>query len=157
MNQFRSKHLMYLSTLLAFQLVGCAGGRDAELEQKASLARSDCRKQFPFGQRKSAVDLAKCIAAADEISKDTFAHPDLVRLRNAQIIQASEKYKNGEITEADLSARIAEIEVNGRSEWEKRELTERSVKAQEAISRAATSTKTTSCTTYSGGASCTTY
>lgn len=113
--------------------------RVEELVRRSNVAIGRCNEQYLVANPQTAMARARCLAGALAIKRSVVRYPDLLDSIITARIAIAEQFKDGKITAAQgdllLANKISEVA----SEEQHRDLANRSVRAQEAATEAATS------------------
>ena len=125
--------------------------RVAAITQQVKLAVEACQATYSE-LPKDAIARAQCFNDADKAYRQIARFPDLVDLRMAKRMEIAERIATEKITRAQGVLELSQLQTTLVDEEQKRNLSDRSVRAQE-LSAAAAASPTT-CTKYGNTVTC---
>ena len=138
--------------LIALSLAGCASGPSPAQQERASAmqqsqeALARCEARYPKKDSNNLVVASRCIGDAIKIRRPYMAYPDLFDADYHAMIAAAEKVQYGKMTLAEFLAERAKSQSYVVAETQRRDLLNRSVRAQETTAAAATEAASHYCT-----------
>jgi hypothetical protein len=126
-------------------LSGCGIARQQEAQDRLNKASADthaateaCDQSFPK-QQNLAVKRARCIADATAPMRQVIAYPDLYDQETANRNLLAERWQAGKITQAEYEAQFFQMHSQIMAEFQRRNLANRAIGAQELAASAAAS------------------
>jgi hypothetical protein len=142
----------------ALLLAGCGlSARQQEAERVAAITQQAKTMNEACGTTytelpKDAIARAQCYNDADKVYRQIARYPDLIDLRIAKRMEVAERIASQKITRAQGMLELSQLQTSLVDEEQKRNLSDRSVRAQELAAVAAASP--TTCTKLGATVTC---